>query len=298
MKTYTILDILRWSISQFNSTPLYYGHGTNNVWDEALHLVLSSINLPIDTPTEIFFSCLSKKERALIIKLVNLRVQKRIPVPYLTNKAWFCNLEFYVNNQVFIPRSPIGELIMSNFHDILPTPPKHILDMCTGSGCIAIAIAMIMYPHSEIDAVDLSIKALQIAEYNIKLYNLENQIIPIHSNLFKNIPKFKKYDLIVINPPYVNKADICNLPEEYLHEPILSLSANCNGLEIIHQIFIQITDYLNTNGVLVCEVGNTQNELKKYYENIPFHWFTLNNGGTGVFALTYQQLLSLNKNYT
>lgn len=290
----TILDLLRWSSSRFNSSHIIYGHGTDNFWDEALHLILTSLFLPINIPSEIYHARLTKKERILLIKLVNQRIYKRTPVPYLTNKAWFCGLEFYVDKRVFIPRSPIGELISTNFQNLLPYPPRYILDMCTGSGCIAIATA-IMYPQTEIDAVDISIDALKVAEFNIKLYNLENRILLIHSNLFQNVPKLK-YDLIIVNPPYISNLKISKLPKEFLHEPLLSLSANHNGLEIIHKILIETTNYLNKNGILICEVGISKNLLTKYYPNIPFYWFNFKRGGDGVFLLTYNQLLSLNNN--
>lgn len=290
----TILDLLRWASSQFNTAQISYGHGTDNFWDESLHLILPSLHLPIHISTEIYHAHLTSKENKKIINLINRRVRERIPVPYLTNKAWFCGLEFYIDKRTFIPRSPIGELILSNFHNLLSFSPHYILDMCTGSGCIAIATA-INYPHSAINAVDISIDALKVAEYNIKLYNLENRILLTQSNLFDNIPKFK-YDLIVTNPPYVNNLDIKKLPKEFLHEPTLSLSASLNGLEIIQKILIQAVDYLNINGMLICETGITKSVLIQYYPHTPFHWFNFNNGGEGVFALTYNQILDFNQN--
>lgn len=290
---YTILDLLRWASSQFNAAQICYGHGTDNFWDESIHLILPSLYLPINTPPEMYHAHLTITEKNYITKLINRRINMRIPVPYLTRKAWFCGLELYIDKRSFIPRSPIGELIISNFHNILSNPPHYVLDMCTGSGCIAIAVAK-NYPNVEVDAVDISIDALKVAEHNIKLYNLENRILLIHSNLFNNVPKFK-YDLVIINPPYINNSDIYKLPKEFLHEPVISLFANHNGLEIIHKILLKVNDYLNINGVLVCEVGIAKSLLIKYYPDIPFYWFDLIHGGTGVFALNYTQLLSLNK---
>ncbi|WP_159715221.1 50S ribosomal protein L3 N(5)-glutamine methyltransferase [Blochmannia endosymbiont of Camponotus nipponensis] len=287
---HTILDILRWSSSQFNSNPIFYGHGTDNFWDETLHLVLPSLHLPINIPTEIYQARLTQKERTNIIKLVNYRINQRIPVPYLTHQAWFCGLKFYIDKRVFIPRSPIGELITSYFHNLLPHYPYRILDVGTGSGCIAIAIA-IVYPKSEVDAIDISIDALKIAEHNIKLYNLEHRVIPIHSDLFSKLPKLK-YDLIITNPPYVNNSDICKLPKEFHHEPMISLSAGNNGLKVVQKILKNVIHHLNINGILICEVGSTKIALKEHYPNIPFHWLQLSNGGEGVFMLTYKQLLS------
>lgn len=290
---HTILDLLRWASSQFNFAQIFYGHGTNNFWDESLHLILPSLNLPINISSDIYHAHLTVNERNRIIKLINRRIYTRTPVPYLTNTAWFCGLKFYIDKGAFIPRSPIGELITSNFHNILPYSPQYVLDMCTGSGCIAIAIA-INYPNAKIDAIDISTDALRVANYNIQAYAVEHRVFTMQSNLFDNIPHSKnKYDLIVVNPPYVNCLDICKLPPEFLHEPILSLSANQKGLEIINKILLKITNYLNPNGILICEVGATKSILIQYYPNIPFYWFHLINGGEGVFALNYKQLLLL-----
>ncbi|AAZ41129.1 N5-glutamine methyltransferase, modifies ribosomal protein L3 [Candidatus Blochmanniella pennsylvanica str. BPEN] len=288
----TILDILRWSSSQFNANPIFYGHGTDNFWDETLHLILPSLYLPINIPTQIYQAHLTSRERSKIIKLVNYRINKRIPVPYLTYQAWFCGLKFYVDKRVFIPRSPIGELITSCFNDLLPYYPYRILDIGTGSGCIAVAIATV-YPKSEIDAVDISIDALKVAEHNIKLYNLEHRVFPIHSDLFSNLPQLK-YDLIITNPPYVKNSDIYKLPKEFHYEPVISLSADNDGLKIIQKILMNVIHHLNTNGTLICEVGSTKMALIERYPNIPFRWLRLSNGGEGVFMLTYKQLLSFN----
>lgn len=287
---YTILDVLRWTSSQFNAADIFYGHGTDNFWDETLHLILPSLHLPIHIPTKIYHAHLTKAEHARIIQLVNYRIYKNIPVPYLTNQAWFCGLKFYVDKRVFIPRSPIGELIMSCFHNTLSHTPHRILDMCTGSGSIAIAIALI-YPHAKIDAVDISIDALKVAEYNIKLHNLEHRITPICSNLFHQLP-ISKYDLIISNPPYVNTSEISKLPKEFHYEPILSLSAGKDGLKIIRKILMNVTQYLNKNGILICETGLSKNILIQRYPNIPFRWLKFTRGGDGVFVLTYKQLLN------
>lgn len=290
---HTILDILRWTSSQFNAAKIFYGHGTNNFWDETLHLVLPSLHLPIHISTEIYQAHLTKQEYARVIQLVKYRIYKHIPVPYLINQAWFCGLKFYVDKRVFIPRSPIGELITSCFNNILPQTPYRILDMCTGSGSMAIAIAL-MYPHAEIDAVDISIDALKVAEYNIKLYNLEHRITPICSNLFHKLPQLK-YDLIITNPPYVNTSEIHKLPKEFHYEPILSLSAGKDGLQIIRRILKNVIAHLNNNGILICETGLSKSSLIKYYPNVPFYWLKFINGGDDVFVLTYKQLLNHQK---
>lgn len=286
---HTILDILRWAISQFNAAHIYYGHGTDNSWDEALQLVLPTLFLPLDLPTEMYNTKLTYKERAQVIQQIIRRVHERIPVPYLTNIAWFCGREFYVDERVFIPRSPISELINNDFLNLLPHSPERILDMCTGSGCIAIASAF-AYPDAEIDAVDISANVLEVTEYNIQWHGVEQQVIPIRSDLFNDLPLLT-YDLIITNPPYVNADDIKNLPKEFYAEPALSLSAGDNGLELVHRILACASKYLNEDGVLICEVGNSMMHLIKFYPQIPFHWLKFANGSEGVFMLTYQQLI-------
>lgn len=286
----TVLDLLRWTNNQFNSKNIFYGHGTNNAWDESLHLVLPSLNIPIHIAKKTYHIRISKKERNTIIHLVNLRIHKKIPVPYLTKQAWFCGLKFYVDNRVFIPRSPMGELIRSYFNNLLPRTPKKILDMCTGSGSIAIAVAL-AYPNATIDAVDISVDALKIAKKNIKMYNLEDRITLIYSNLFYKLSTFK-YDLIITNPPYVKKLEISKLPKEFQHEPVLSLSAGKDGLKIIRKILAYAIQYLNIHGILICETGISKVSLIKNYPKVSFHWLKFKKGGNGVFFLTYKQLLN------
>ncbi|BGI50821.1 MAG: 50S ribosomal protein L3 N(5)-glutamine methyltransferase [Arsenophonus endosymbiont of Ceratovacuna japonica] len=286
---YTIQDMLRWVISRFNEANIYYGHGTNNFLDEALQLVLLSLFLPLDTPEKLWISRLTLIERRKIVKYALLRVNKHIPVAYLTNTSWFCGHKFYVDQRVFIPRSPISELINQHFTDIINYEPENILDMCTGSGCIAISCSY-EFPNAKIDAVDISIDALIVAEQNINSHGLIDKITLIHSDLFSNIP-LVKYNLIIINPPYVNNEDMVDLPNEYLAEPKLALVTGLSGLKIIKQILIQASYFLTENGVLICEVGNNMLHIIKEYPNIPFTWFKFKFGGDGVFMLTQQQLI-------
>ncbi|QOI10967.1 50S ribosomal protein L3 N(5)-glutamine methyltransferase [Blochmannia endosymbiont of Colobopsis nipponica] len=300
----TILDMVRWSISKFNASEIFYGHGTNNAWDEAINLIFSILNLPNNLPLEIYNARLTINERKKITKLIKKRIIKRVPVPYLTNQAWFCKLKFFVDERVLIPRSPIGEIIDNNFYNLLPNTPLYVLDMCTGSGCIAIAIATV-YPKVKVDAVDISLEALQVAEYNIKLHNMDKRVLPIQSNLFKNIIPIIKYDLIISNPPYVSKNEMNKLPKEFQAEPSLSLIGGDDGLKLIHDILVNSPKYLKEKGILICEVGNNKKKIKKLYPQIPFYWITLNKGGDGVFMLTRKELNNYNlifkkklKNYT
>lgn len=286
---HTIQDMLRWTVSRLNAANVYYGHGTDNPWDEAVQLVLPSVFLPLDIPEDMHTARLTSSERHRIVERVIRRVNERIPVAYLTNKAWFCDMEFYVDERVLVPRSPIGELISNRFSGILHDKPQHILDMCTGSGCIAIACAY-AFPETEVDAVDISADALAVAERNIDTHGIENWVTPIRSDLFRELPPLQ-YDLIVTNPPYVDEEDMSDLPQEYRHEPVLGLASGSDGLKLTRRILACAPDYLTDDGVLICEVGNSMVHLMDQYPEIPFTWLEFENGGDGVFMLTKQQLL-------
>ncbi|WP_323641963.1 50S ribosomal protein L3 N(5)-glutamine methyltransferase [Pectobacterium carotovorum] len=286
---HTIQDMLRWAVSRFNAANVYYGHGTDNPWDEAIQLVLPSLYLPLDIPEDMYTSRLITSERQRIVERVIRRVNERIPVAYLTNKAWFCGLEFYVDERVLVPRSPIGELINNYFDEQLPKTPNHILDLCTGSGCIAIACAQ-AFPEAEVDAVDISSEALAVTEQNIQQHGLEYRVTPIRSDLFRDLPAIR-YDLIVTNPPYVDEEDMFDLPQEFRFEPELGLAAGNDGLDLVRRILACAPDYLSDDGVLICEVGNSMVHLIDQYPDIPFTWLEFDNGGDGVFMLTQSQLV-------
>ncbi|MGC6389009.1 50S ribosomal protein L3 N(5)-glutamine methyltransferase [Ewingella sp. S1.OA.A_B6] len=286
---HTIQDMIRWTVSRLNAANVYYGHGTDNPWDEAVQLVLPSVYLPLDIPEDMHSARLTSSERHRIIERVIRRVNERVPVAYLTNKAWFCGMEFYVDERVLVPRSPIGELINNRFSGILHDKPQHILDMCTGSGCIAIACAY-AYPETEVDAVDISSDALAVAEQNIEAHGIEHWVTPIRSDLFRDLPALQ-YDLIVTNPPYVDEDDMSDLPQEYRHEPELGLASGSDGLKLTRRILSCAPDYLTDDGVLICEVGNSMVHLIDQYPDIPFTWLEFENGGDGVFMLTKRQLL-------
>ena len=285
---HSIKDYLRWAYSCFNRADVFYGHGQDNGWDEALQLVLSALHLPLDVPDDLFDWRLVLSEKQAIIYLIKERLGRRVPVAYLTNSAWFCGLEFYVDERVLIPRSPIGELIQQGFGGLLKNSPKRILDMCTGSGCIAIACAE-QFPNAEVDAVDLSFEALDVAEFNIERHQLTHRVFPIQSDLFTQLPQ-DQYDLIVTNPPYVDQDDIEDMPEEFRHEPMLALEAGEDGLVLVKRILAQAGEYLTKNGVLICEVGNSMVHLIEQYPTVPFKWIEFKQGGDGVFVLTKPQL--------
>lgn len=292
----TIQDMLRWTVSRFNAAQIYYGHGTDNAWDEAISLILPSLYLPLDIPAEIYSTRLVATERHRIIERVLRRINDRIPVAYLTNKSWFCGLEFYVDERVLIPRSPICELIKKRFAPWLTTEPQHILDLCTGSGCIAVACAY-AFPDAEVDAADISVDALAVAERNIETHGLAHRVIPIRSDLFRDIPEIK-YDLIVTNPPYVDAEDMSDLPDEFRREPELGLAAGTDGLKLVRRILANAPDYLSEQGILICEVGNSMVHLIEAYPEVPFTWLEFEHGGDGVFMLTREELVAHSEHFS
>ncbi|PKH24460.1 50S ribosomal protein L3 N(5)-glutamine methyltransferase [Enterobacterales bacterium CwR94] len=286
---HTIQDMLRWTVSRFSAASLWYGHGTDNPWDEAVQLVLPSLWLPLDIPEQMYNARLTSSERHRIVERVIRRVNERIPVAYITNKAWFCGHEFYVDERVLVPRSPIAELINNQFAGLVSSEPQRILDMCTGSGCIAIACAH-AFPEAEVDAVDISEDALKVTEQNIEAHGLAHQVTPMRSDLFRQLTKVP-YDLIVTNPPYVDAEDMSDLPNEYRYEPELGLAAGSDGLKLARRILACAPDYLSEEGVLVCEVGNSMVHMMDQYPDVPFTWLEFDNGGDGVFMLTRQQIV-------
>lgn len=286
---HTLQDMIRWTVSRFNAANLFYGHGTDNAWDEAVQLVLPTLYLPIDVPPHALNSRLTSSERLRIVERVITRIKDRTPTAYLTNKAWFCGLEFFVDERVLVPRSPIGELIQAQFSPWLVEEPTRIMDLCTGSGCIAIACAY-AFPEAEVDAIDISTDALAVAEQNIQDHGLEQQVFPIRSDLFRDLPE-SQYDIIVSNPPYVDQEDMDSLPAEFKHEPALGLAAGSDGLKLVRRILANAPRYLSENGILICEVGNSMIHMMDQYSHIPFTWLEFENGGHGVFMLTRQQLL-------
>lgn len=286
----TIEDMLRWSVSRFNDAGIYYGHGTDNPWDEAVALVLHCLHLPLELGNEVRRARLTSSEKHKIAEMVIRRVRDRTPVPYLTNSAWFAGLEFFCDERVLVPRSPIAELIDKGFTPWMYNKPvNRVLDMCTGSGCIAIACAY-AFPEAEVDAVDISTDALDVAQINIERHGMLHNVFPIQSDCFDALPG-QKYDLIVSNPPYVDAEDMADLPEEFHHEPELGLASGNDGLDLTRRILRQAADHLNDNGVLVVEVGNSWVALAEQLSEVPFTWLEFENGGDGVFVLTREQLV-------
>lgn len=290
---HTLLDWVRWAVSQFNQAGLYYGHGTDNSWDEAVTLVLHALHLPHTMPQQtsdqLFNARLTKAERQEVLALISRRVNERVPLAYLTNEAWFCDLPFYVDERVLVPRSPYAELIKKRFAPWLEHEPVHIMDLCTGSGCIAIALAY-AFEHAQVDAVDISEDALAVAEINVEEHQLNGRVFPIQSDLMSAL-KGQTYDLIVSNPPYVDAEDMSDLPDEFHHEPELGLAAGDDGLDLVDTILREAPAHLTDNGWLFVEVGNSEVHMTSRYPELKLEWLEFAQGGHGVFAISRQSLV-------
>ncbi|WP_091987331.1 50S ribosomal protein L3 N(5)-glutamine methyltransferase [Pseudoalteromonas denitrificans] len=287
----TINDWLRFSASQFSEAGLFFGHGTDNAWDEAVSLILPALFLPMDMPRDVISSKLVTSEKQKLAQLLEARINQRTPVPYLTNQAWFAKLPFYVDERVLIPRSPFAELIHNRFSTWLEDdkPVSRILDMCTGSACIAIALAK-EFTNSQVDAVDISYEALEVADFNIHEHLVSDRVFPIQSDVFSGVPG-QKYDLIIANPPYVDAEDMADLPDEFHHEPELGLASGDDGLDVTRTILAQAADHLTDHGLLFVEVGNSMVHMEAIYPNLPFTWLEFENGGIGVFVLSKEDLV-------
>lgn len=295
---HTIADYCRYGATLFNQSELFYGHGSDNAFNDAYILVMYALSLPNDVDDSIMTCRLVDSEKQNVLALFSRRIEEQIPVAYITNIAYFAQLPFYVDERVLIPRSPIGELIENKFFPYIAAnkTPKRILDLCTGSGCIAIACAS-YFSEAEVDAVDLSIDALNVAQMNIENHGLCEQVIPIHSDVFSGVAG-QSYDLIVSNPPYVDQQDIDSMPQEYQHEPEMGLGCGHDGLDIVRIILAKSAQYLNDGGLLFCEVGNSEVHVRALYKDVPFTWLNFERGGHGVFMLTKAQLIEFSAVFT
>lgn len=284
----TVRDWIRFGATQFTKAELFFGHGTDNSWDEAIQLILWVTRMPWDRLEHIVDSRLTAEEKEQVLALYRQRIEQRLPAPYLTGVAYFAGLEFNVNRDVLIPRSPIGELIEQGFEPWLAEEPMRILDLCTGSGCIGIACAM-AFPGALVDISDVSTAALSVARSNIAKHQLQEQVNAIESDLFSAIDH--SYDLIVTNPPYVDAADMASLPKEFQVEPPLALESGDDGLDFTRRLLREAEHYLHDEGLLVVEVGNSWLALEQAFPNIPFTWLELEHGGHGVFVISKTQLI-------
>lgn len=291
---HTLRDYIRWAMTCFQQANLFYGHGTDNPWDEAVHLVLNAVHLPWDASHHVLDARLTNSEKQRILTFIRRRTEERIPLPYLTGEAWYMGIPFNVDERVLIPRSPIAELTEQLFSPWLrPGPVDRILDLCTGSGCIGIACAY-QFPESEVDLVDISADALEVAQTNIIRHELNHRVQAIKSDLFSEL-KGKQYDLIVSNPPYVDLADFNSMPSEYQHEPKLALTSGQDGLDITRKILREAGEYLAEDGLLVVEVGNSEQHIIEQFPQVPFTWADFEKGGNGVFLFTAEELAQYRK---
>jgi ribosomal protein L3 glutamine methyltransferase len=285
----TARDFVRWGMSLFNAAGLHHGHGLPDAQDEAVYLVLHALHLPHDTPAAYFDTRLTRSERGAVAELLARRVRERLPAAYLTGEAWFAGLPFHVDARVLVPRSPIAELIESRFEPWIDSERVgRILDLCTGSGCIAIASA-VAFPEAIVDGSDISADALEVAAANVARHHMQDQVRLVQSDLFAKL-RGERYDVIVSNPPYVDAEDMAALPPEFRHEPENALAAGDDGLDLVRTILREARGHLNPGGLLVVEVGNSAAALEDLYPEVPFTWVEFEHGDAEVFVLTAEEL--------
>ena len=290
-QTKTVGEMLEYGQMLFEQSDIYYGHGTDNAWDEAVYLLSSVLKLPPDADRSLLDNSVSADDQEKITALYQRRIDERVPAPYITKQAWFCTLPFYVDERVIVPRSPIAELIYNQFQPWCTESPKKILDLCTGSGCIGIACAY-AFERAQVVLSDISPQALEVTAINIQQHDLESRVTAIESDLFSGFESSanNSFDLIVSNPPYVDADDLAQMPDEYGHEPDLALASGDDGLDFTRRLLREAANYLTEQGVLIVEVGNSSIALEKAFPQVPFTWLEFSEGDGGVFVLTRTQL--------
>ena len=286
----TLRDWLRFAVSRFNESKLFFGHGSDNAFDEAVYLILHTLHLPLDRLDPFLDASLTHAEAEQIKTVIERRVRERIPAAYLTHEAWLAGNRFYVDERVIVPRSFIAELLPEQLSPWIDAPEtvQSALDLCTGSGCLAI-LAALAFPDARIDAVDLSRDALDVAARNVADYGLQDRVELIESDLFKALSG-RRYDLIISNPPYVNAESVAALPAEYQAEPALALGSGVDGLDATRQILAQAKSHLNPGGLLVVEIGHNRDVLEAAYPALPFTWLDTESGDQFVFMLRREEL--------
>jgi ribosomal protein L3 glutamine methyltransferase len=289
----TVRDWLRWAVSRFEEAQLFYGHGTDNVYDEAVWLILATLKLPRDRLEPFLDARLTRNERLAVLNVVQQRTARRLPTAYLTQEAWLGPFRFYVDERVIVPRSYFAELLENGFSPWIDDAADvtTALDLCTGSGCLAIIMAHV-FPDARIDAIDLSADALSIAQRNIADYDLDDQIEAIQSDLFAAVPD-RRYDLIISNPPYVTAEAMAALPPEYRHEPVLALAAGADGLDVVRRILAAAPDHLQPGGVLAIEVGHNRDIVDAAFPDLPLTWVDTESAEGKIFLVRREDLLGL-----
>jgi ribosomal protein L3 glutamine methyltransferase len=288
----TIRDYLRFAVSRFREAKLAHGHGASNALDEAAFLILETLNLPVDDINPWLDARLLPAEREKLASIIEARVATRKPAAYLTKRTYIHGVPFYVDERVIVPRSYIGELLFSGLfggdgHNLIEDPKSvnSVLDLCTGSGCLAILAAGI-FTNATIDAVELSADALDVARINVKDHGLEARVTLHKGDLFTPLNK-KKFDLIITNPPYVAEAEVAAFPREYAHEPVMAHVGGRDGLDIVRRILAEAPKHLNEGGGLLCEIGTGREILEREFPKLNFFWLDTEESSGEVFWLTF-----------
>ena len=289
---FTVRDLVRFAVTMFNDEKLFFGHGSANAFDEAAYLVLHTLKLPPDKLEPFYDARLTSSERDAVLNVIERRVRERIPAAYLTNEAWLGEYKFYVDQRVIVPRSFIAELLREELSPWVADAEEieSVLDLCTGSGCLAI-LAALTFPHAVIDAVDLSADALEVARHNVGDYALTDRIELIRSNFFDELDE-SRYDLIISNPPYVTAKSMSALPQEYLREPGMALASGVDGLDHVRVILRDAPNYLKDGGLLVVEVGFNREGVEAAFPHLPLTWAETSAGDGVVFLVTREELLA------
>jgi ribosomal protein L3 glutamine methyltransferase len=287
---HTLRDLLRHAVTRFMTEGLFFGHGSSSAFDEAAYLILHTLKLPLDKLDPFLDARLLPEEIADVLAIIDRRTSERLPAAYLTNEAWLTDYRFYVDERVIVPRSYIAELIPEHFQPWIGDAwnVNHVLELCTGSGCLAIMLAD-AFPNAEVDAVDLSTDALAVAKRNIEDYQLEKRVHLIQSDLYEKVPA-KKYDLIVSNPPYVNSKAMASLPAEYRHEPHMALAGGKDGMDLVRRIVKEAKHRLTSKGMLIVEIGNEFAHAETAFHDLGLTWLSTSAGDASVFLLTADQL--------
>ena len=287
---HTVRDLLRYAVTRFNTAKLFFGHGSSDAFDEAAYLILHTLQLPLDKLDPFLDARLLSTEIAAVLHVIERRTVDREPAAYITQQAWLGSYSFYVDERVLVPRSFIAELIPAHFAPWITDPDqvRNVLELCTGSGCLAIMLAD-TFPHAHIDAIDISTDALAVARRNVDDYSLQERITLTQSDLYASVLA-KKYDLIITNPPYVNSSSMQKLPEEYHREPQIALAGGDDGMDLVRKIIAGAREHLTDDGVLVVEIGNERAHAERAFPQMEMTWMSTSAGDDMVFLATAAQL--------